>query len=239
MKGFVYLLEISVALILMIVVMGTLTSFKPKENWERPDLIGFGDNIVKVLNSDDILEILGRNLSKIQNKKPTNVDFGIKISGISKYNISVGCVQPQYLEYIKNLTKPLYFNGRWVNFSVEQFTIGASGIPPTYDAVIFVNYTDYTSQKNNITNYLNQGGIVIGINASYNNADFNYIFGLSQTGSGSGDFNFTTYEPSKDETQKYFMLGIHTVFSDIHRAAFHVHRFHIFGKNNISINMIT
>lgn len=205
MKGFVYLLEISIALILMITVMGTLSSFKSKENWERSDLVAIGNSIEKSLTNSDILDILNNNTSKIQNLKPPNIDFGIKISGISKTNISVGCIQ--YCDYVKNLTKPIYFNNRWVNFSVEQFTIDSTGIPSKYDAVIFVNYTDYTNQKNNITNYLNLGGVVIGINGTYSNTntDFNNIFGLSSNGSASGNFNFTTYNPSKDEIEKYFI----------------------------------
>jgi len=206
MKGFVYLLEISIALILMLVVMGTLSSFKTKENWERPDLISIGENMIRLLDEDDFLNILNNDTSKIQSLKPPNVDFGIKISGASKTNISIGCAQPtQYCDYIRNLTRNVYFNNRWVNFSVDQFTIDSSGIPSKYDAVVFVNYTGYTNQRDNITNYLNQGGVVIGVNRSYSNTDFYNIFGLSSVISGSGDFNFTDYNPSEDETEKYFI----------------------------------
>jgi hypothetical protein len=217
MKGFVYLLEISIALVLMIVVLGTLSSFESKENWERADLISIGNDMEKGLNSNDILDILNNNFTKIQKLKPPNVDFGVEISGISKTNISIGCVQS--CDYIKNLTKSLYFNGRWVNFSVGQFSIESLNyIPSYYDAVVFVNYTNYTNRKANITNYLNQGGVVIGINGTFSNTntDFNDIFGLSPTSSGNGDFNFTAYNPSTDEIEKYFIyLGFNINTSSV------------------------
>jgi hypothetical protein len=75
-----------------------------------------------------------------------------------------------------------------------------------YDAVVFVNYTGYTSKKSNITDYLNGGGMVLGINATRknNDTDFNYFFGLNPASQGSGNLNFTPYNPSKDEIEKYF-----------------------------------
>jgi len=206
MKGFIYLLEISVALILIVVVLGTLSSFKTKENWERADLITVGDNIVRTIRDSDIIEILNNNFTKIQSLLPPHIDFGLKVNGIPKSNITVGCAQSSICNSISTLLTNSFANGHWTNFSVEYFDI-ASGIPSYYDAVVFVNYTDYTNRKSNIIDYLNRGGVVIGVNATFNNnnADFNEIFGLSSTSSGSGIFNFTTYNPSIDEIEKYFL----------------------------------
>ncbi|OGI12211.1 hypothetical protein A3K64_02670 [Candidatus Micrarchaeota archaeon RBG_16_36_9] len=203
MKGFVYLLEISIALILMIAVIGTISSFKSKENWERSDLIGLGDNMMRVLDNKDFSEILKGNLTKISSIKPPNIDFGIKISGIPKDNITVGCIQP-FCGYVNLLFTPTYLNNRWVNFSVEEATGDPEWIMSYFDAVALVNNTTYSDPY--IKEYLKRGKTIIGINATYsnNNADFNGIFGLTPTSSGGGNFNFTTYNPLEDETQKYF-----------------------------------
>jgi len=217
MKGFIYLLEISIALILMLVVLGTISTFKSKENWERADLITTGNDVIKNLNYQNIVEFLNGNFTKIQSLIPPNVDFGLRITGVPKTNISVGCIDLASCNYVKGLLTPSYFNGRWVNFSVGQFDI-ASGIPSSYDAVVFVNYTGYTSRKSNITDYLNRGGVALGINATRNNnnTDFNDIFGLSPASQGSGNLNFTPYNPSKDEIEKYFFaIGFDVSATDV------------------------
>jgi len=206
MKGFIYLLEISVALILMLVVLGTISTYKTKESWERADLVTIGNNIGKTLKSEDIIEILNGNFSKIEDLVPPNVDFGLKVSYASKNNITVGCVE--YCNYINNLLTDSYVNGHWINFSVEYFDINTLNyIPSNFDAVVFVNYTEYSSRKSNITDYLSKGGVVIGINATFNtgDADFNDIFGLSAVGGGGGAFHFTPYNPSQEEIEKYFL----------------------------------
>jgi len=214
MKGFIYLLEISIALILMLVVLGTISSFQVKESWERADLVAVVDNIIKTLKNEDVLEILNGNLDKIKSLIPPNVDFGIKVYGIPKNNISVGCVQ--YCNFVDDLLTDSYVNNHWINFTVEQFDIDSLNyIPSHYDAVVLVNYIEYTIRKSNITDYLNKGGVVIGINATFNNndIDFNEIFGLNPTSPGSGNFHFTAYNPSEDEIEKYFLglgFGIKT-----------------------------
>jgi len=206
MKGFVYLLEISIALILIIIALGAISSSKVKESWERPDLIGTGDNIIKIIRNEDVNEILNGNVNIIESIKPGNMDYGIKVTGIPKRNISIGC-NLGYYDYVKSLLTPVYLNGRWINFTVEQFDISSKKyIPSYYDAVVFVNFTDYTNMKSNFTDYLSKGGVVIGINGTYsnNNADFNEIFGLNATPSYSGNFYFNQYNSKDDEIEKYF-----------------------------------
>lgn len=205
MKGFIYLLEISIALILMLVVLGTISTFKSKENWERADLITTGNDIAKSLNYQNILEFLNGNFTKIQSLIPPNVGFGLKISGIPKSNITVGCTSPSFCLYVSLIFTPTYLNNRWINFSVTNTTGGdPEWIKSYFDVITLVNYTAYSDP--NIKDFLNRGKTIIGINATYSNTnqDFNGIFGLSQTSSGGGNFNFTTYNPSEDETQKYF-----------------------------------
>ena len=51
------MLEISIALILILIVLGTVSSYEVKESWERTDLIGIGDNMLKLMRNEDILDI--------------------------------------------------------------------------------------------------------------------------------------------------------------------------------------
>lgn len=186
----------------MLAVLGTISTFKSKENWERADLITLGDNVMKSLSKEDVSEILNKDFSKIESLIPPNVNFGIKVSGIPKDNITVGCI-PSYCSYVNLLFTPTYLNNRWINFSVE-----ATGDPEWtmsyFDVITLVNFTTYSDPL--IKDYLKRGKTIIGINATYStsNLDFNEVFDLTSTTSGGGTFNFTTYNPSEDEIQKYF-----------------------------------
>jgi len=101
-----------------------------------------------------------------------------------------------------------YVNNRRVNFTVKYFDI-SNGIPSDYDAVVFVDYAGYSnpSVKSNITDYLNKGRVIIGINATINinDADFNEIFGLTSSTGTSSLLNFTYYNPNWDNIAKYFL----------------------------------
>lgn len=206
MKGFVYLLEISVALILILMVLGTVSFVQAKQNWERSDLISSGKNIITMMKYVNILKLLNNNSSEIDSLKPSNIDFGLMISGIPKSNITVGCVN--YCGYTSSLLTPSYVNNRWTNFTVSSFDI-TTGPIPSYDVVVLVNYTGFSTQKTKIQDYLNRGGIVVGINGTYSNSnqDFNDVFGLSSSGYASDYFHFSSYNPSIDNIEKYF-LGI-------------------------------
>ena len=78
------------------------------------------------------------------------------------------------------------------------------------DAVVLINFTDYSTYETIIDDYLKQGGIIIGINATYNgvNAEtssFNDIFGLTQTSSAGGTNSFSaSYNPETEDLEKYF-----------------------------------
>jgi len=217
MKGFIYLLEIAVAAILIVVVLGIFFAVQVKLNWERSDLIAAGNNMLNSLKQGGkIIDILNGDVTPIEHVSSVNINYGLKILGSPKSKIEVGCIDYSSCSYVNDLlTDNIYVNGRWINFTVEQFDITA-GIPDYYDAVVFVNYTGYSnpSVKSNITEYLKKGGVVIGINAtiSNTNADFNGIFNLTVGSGSSSTVNFTFYDPSRDEIAKYFLgLGFGTV----------------------------
>jgi hypothetical protein len=179
MRGFIYLLEIAVASILIVIVLSTFFSTKVKQNWETSDLVSSGNNMLNAIKySKNISNILNDNLSELDSIKPANVKYGLEIKGSPKSNITVGCID--HCSDISQILTSAYVNGRLITFNIEQFEMGSDGIPDYLDAVVFVNYTFYSAQKQNITNYLNKGGVVIGINAtSGNNPDFNEIFNLT------------------------------------------------------------
>jgi len=219
MKGFIYLIEIAVAAIIMTIVLSVFFSIRIKQDWEKPDLISAGNNLFNSVRNDNsfVFNVLEGNLSKVNLNIPANVKYGLKIIGSPKSNINIGC----YIncDYLKGLlgSPPIYggsvyVNGRWINFTVNPpFDINAGNIPPYFDAIVLINYTNYSDAtiKSRLNNYLNNGGVVIGINATFNNADngLNNTFNLTAVSASSQTINFTFYNTFVDDIAKYF-LGI-------------------------------
>jgi len=206
MKGFIYLLEIAIAAILMVVVLSVFFAIRVKQSWGVSDLVATGNNMLNYVsqNKSFFINILSENLTDIEKVKPTNINYGLNVRGSPKSNITVGCVDD--CNYIDNLLTDVYVNGRWIGFDVELFDI--SGYIPDYDAIVLVNFTDYAGQKNKINEYLDKGGVVIGINATFNtnDPDFNEIFGLEPSGGlGPKKYFFEPYNPLRDEIEKYFL----------------------------------
>jgi hypothetical protein len=209
MKGFIHLVEIAIATILVAVVLAALFSVRTKESWEVSDIIAIGNNMMNYISRDDsyFLNILNENLDMINKIKPAHIKYGLEVLGSPKSLILVGCVNPISCNYTTTLLDPIYINNRWINFSIENFNINMlSQIPYIYDAVIFVGYINYTLNKQKINDYLNRGGAVIGINATINNndQDFNDIFNLTHS-MGSGNLYFGPYDIYQNKVLKYFL----------------------------------
>jgi hypothetical protein len=181
MKGFVYLLEIAIAAILMVVVLSTFFAIRVKQEWSTADLIDSGNNILNYIsqNSSFFINILNENLTDIEKVKPANIDYGLNVKGSPKSNITVGC--PSQCIYVNSLLTDVYVNGRWIYFNVEPFDI-TGGIPDHLDAVVLIGYGDseYNNYRDEIEDYLNKGGTVIGINDAIDNNNFLDIFGLQE-----------------------------------------------------------
>ena len=206
MKGFVYLLEISIALLLLLAVLTTFHSFSSGEKWERAVLIEAGDNILKMVRNGDLYKIAEGDTIFLEDIIPKNMNYSFKIYGIPKSVIRVGCVRD--CDYLESVLTPALVNKRWVNFSVEYFDIESINyIPSYYDAVVLINYTNYVRRRNNITDYISKGGVVIALNAtkSTSNPSFNGIFDLKGSSASSSLLQFAPYNPSWDETEKYFL----------------------------------
>jgi hypothetical protein len=208
MKGFVYLLEIAIAAILMVVVLSTFFAIRVKQSWESSDLIDFGNNMLNYIKQNDssFVKILDRNFTEIEKIKLANIGYGMSVRGSPKSTIIVGYAQFEKLQYIESLLTDAYLNGRWISFDVQEFNI-EEGVPHFLDTIVLVNYTKYTTYKAQIMKYLNNGGVVVGINATYSdNQDFKDIFGLQNLGTSiSGNNYFTSYDPETEDIEKYFM----------------------------------
>lgn len=248
MKGFIYLIEIAVAAILMTVALSAFFAIKLQQSWSRPDLLVAGNDILNSIKYDKNypINVLNGNLSTLDMSKPVNIGYGLKIIGSPKSSINIGCYNS--CDYLKSLLNPpsgqqfgsIFVNNRWINFTINYFDIN-SGIPP-YDAIVLINYTNYSYDtiKNNITNYLNGGGAVIGINATLNNKDngLNNTFNLSAVTASSQNINFAFYDPSIDEIEKYFLgIGMDAYGNwNIWRTTFSIN---YWGSNQINITNIS
>lgn len=208
MKGFVYLLEIAVASILMVVVLSTFFAIRVKQDWDSSDLVGVGNNILNYIRQNDslFLNVLNEDFTQIEKIKPVNVGYGLRVMGSPKTNITVGCAQPALYDYINDMLTDAHLNGRSIDFHVETFDMN-EGVPEFMDALVLVNFTDYSTYRPAIESYLNSGGIVIGMNGTYDNSntDFNEIFGLADTSPATGTNRFEPYNPTTEDLELYFM----------------------------------
>lgn len=247
MKGFIYLIEIAIAAILMSVVLSVFFSIRLKQNWERADLITVGINIFNSAKNDKefIVKILNENLSIIDLNKPENINYNLKITGSPKSKIYIGCyVNCEYLKYLLSYDygSSVFLNNRWINFSIETFDIN-SEIPSYYDAIVLINYTGYSNNdiKNRINEYLKNGGVVIGINSTEStDQNFREIFNLTEIPPAASSFlNFSFYEPLKDNIAKYF-LGIGMdVYQDSSWYIWEERWYVQFGGNKINLTLAT
>jgi hypothetical protein len=218
MKGFIYLIEIAIAAIIMTVVLSVFFSIRIKQDWERAEIVSIGENILKSIKNDknSFLNILNENFTDIESSRPQNIMYGLRVLGSPKSNIFVGCTSR--CDYLDDLINPshnygtVFVNRRWINFTVDTFDI-KYGIPP-YDVVVLVNYTKYSNSTINsfIDDYLKGGGAIVGINATESSTDTNFNNTFNLTG-GSGPFsntlNFTFYNSSEDNIAKYFFgIGV-------------------------------
>lgn len=209
MKGFIYLIEIAIAAVLLTLILENLfVAQSVKLNWERSDLIGIGNNLFFVLKSSgDLQKILTDHnvLEDINKLKPPNIDYGLKISGTPSSNITVGCVQS--CDHLTEFLTPAYVNNRWINFTVITFDINAGEIPD-FDSVALIDYTGYSQNKDKINRYLAKGRTVLAIDGiNYDNPDFLSIFNLSSLGFCKKEdwLNFTKYSPEENKIPKYFL----------------------------------
>ncbi len=150
MKGFIYLLEISITAIMLTVVLFVFLGTDVKLSWGRPDLVEYSRSPMSFLeNPANVRDILNNNFTSLDKIILPEVDYGIRFVGTPKTNITVGCI-PDQCNYVKSLLTPAYVNGRWINFTTAifdpQFRVINSFSPNSNDAKAF--YGTVTSRRN-------------------------------------------------------------------------------------------
>jgi hypothetical protein len=208
----------------MTVVISVFFSIRIKQDWEHAEILDAGNNFLDSArnNNNFLINILNGNFIDVETNLPKNINYGLEVLGSPKSDILVGC--PLNCEYLKDILMrspnygAVFVNGRWINFTVDSFNIN-TGIP-YYDAVILVNYTNYSNPtiKSYINDYLKNGGVIIGINdtLSSSDSDFNNLYNLSSASGASSTVYFTSYNPSVDDISKYFLgIGMET-YSDFY-----------------------
>ncbi|MFQ6020732.1 MAG: hypothetical protein ACE5J4_01775 [Candidatus Aenigmatarchaeota archaeon] len=214
MKGFIYLVEIVVASILIAIVLGIFFSTQTiKLNWERSDLIAIGDNIFYVLkNSDKINNLINNDFNDIEKIRPPNVEYGLKIVGTPKNNIIVGCYNsPSVCNYLEEILTQSYLNGRWISFDVQSYDSIYDTSIDNFDSLIFVDQASLFSDssfRGYVKNFLDDGGVVIAINSINSNtpSEFLEFFNLTFSPSSAlSNLYFETYNPKEEKIEKYFL----------------------------------
>lgn len=206
-KGFIQIVEVALAAFLIIIALPAMFSgLNVKLSWERSDLISAGNNIFSSLRaSGNLTKILNETqqiIREIDKIRPANMKYSLLVEGTPKQRVLVGCVcDDSQTQYAKELLTPVFVNNRWLNFTVNKTDIDNLR---QYDVILFIDYADWTNQKQKIQNYLTGSGIVAVQKATSNSA-FMEIFNLTSAGGSASYQNFTKYLPQEDKIPKYFL----------------------------------
>jgi len=207
MKGFVHLIEVAIAGLILVTALGTFFSAQTTRlDWERPDLIEYGDNMINfVVSGENFRDVISENTTALNMSKPVNVDYTMRVIGTPANNITVGCFE--YCDQIRDMLSKPIINNRNISFDVEYFDIDTVSIIPDYDALVTLKYIDFdTNQK--IQDYIDNGGYVVGVTdiPTGQMSRLDETFDLI-SGNPNSNSIMLIYRPERDYISKYF-LGI-------------------------------
>lgn len=214
MKGFVYLIEVAVAGLVIAMTLATfLATTTNRTNWERPELIALGDSILwSVANSGYLNTVLSGDVSSITQIMPANVRWALHVSNTPKSNIKVGCYcSVTDFARVASMLQPVYLNGRLISFNVNQIDWPTADATD-YDVIVFTRSIAFDNDAS-IQNYLSaQKGVVALFNIDAATLDgMNQTFDLSSSSKSYSPLPFTSYTPINNTIAKYFFgLGIST-----------------------------
>ena len=155
MKGFMYLVEIAIATIIILVSMFTLLSMSSaKTNWERSALEEFHSAFY---STDNYKALSDKDAFNNSVKSP--FAYGLSVEGTPPQNISVGCISctDSQLEWLREILTPVWVNNRWINFSVSRSTLDDS-----FDVAVFIDKTNFDSDTA-VQDYLAKGRPLVAI----------------------------------------------------------------------------
>lgn len=215
MKGFVYVVEISFAIFIFAVSLWTaISSVDIKSPRDIHELTSTGLALTNILNTYDI-NILLNNTSFFVNEMdyfvPNNMYWGAEIKGAPKPVIEIGCANctGKDVLFLREILTPVYYNKRFVNFSVSYINFTSLDKAFQYDTLVFVNFTDFDNNAL-IQEYLKKGGKIIAITDITSNQELSKMddtFSLSklQGNPNANYFAFSDYLASYPYIQKYFI----------------------------------
>lgn len=213
-KGFVQVIEVAIAALLIVLVLPVFFGWlNVKQDWARHDLAASGTGIIRSLevggNMSQIFNNTQEVIREIEAIKPANVKYSIYAEGVPKPRILMACAcSDAQLSYAKSIFTPALFNGEIVNFTIEKIDLGAlPSIPGNYDVAVFINYadSDWTANRQKVSDYLKSGKGIIAIQPASSGADFMNTFNLSNAGGSASYQNFTSYIPAGTNIEKYFL----------------------------------
>ncbi len=203
-KGFLQIIEVGItALVIVLVIPGLFSAIDVKYQWDRPDLLRTGISVLSALersgNASKIMSEPQTVLRSIERIVPWNMRFGLGIKNSPKPYILVGCVcSPEDYENVRKMLTPAFYNGRWVNFTVNLTDPRSIGV---HDVALFVNYSGPWGLAE-IENYLKSGKGIVSVNDTLNpSQDFLDLFGLETVSGSNPQVSFRGY----DSVEKYFI----------------------------------
>ena len=170
MKGFIYLIEIAVAGILIAIILSSLLSAQEvKINWDRAELIETGNDIIHSLKSTNEFANIFNSTVDIDRLAPPYVNYTIKVYGIPMNNIKVGTNREAL---VKSYLNDIIINNRKISYDVVS--IDYDNIY-SFDVLVFVDEYN-TKYKNKLIDFSKEKGIV-GINFEENDFENFYYIG--------------------------------------------------------------
>jgi hypothetical protein len=201
MKGFLYLVEIIIAAVLIAIIFQSFFAAQNnKTDWARSDLIGIGNNVMDILGPDVIKTINETGTFEgIEDMKAANIRYTMKFSGVPKNTITVGTNDKSYVESI--LGTEAYINNRIIKFNVSSLIYNFE----TYDVIITTNTFDYSNQT---LKDFEKDKTVIGIGEKNDDENFRNFFNIIKGDPADVIMNFTEYN---DIAKYFFGIGFNVL----------------------------
>jgi len=215
MKGVVYLIEVSFAIfIFAFSIWVSLSTIDIKLHRDMHELISIAQGFSHILNSYDINMLIDNTTFFINMTDyiiPKNIYWGVEIEGVPKQIIELGCANctGKQVVFLRNILTPVYYNNRFVNFSVSRVNFTSLDKVLEFDTLIFINFTDFDN-NNLIQEYLKKGGKIIAItdittNTELENMDDTFSLSSSGVRRDVSYSKFKDYLISPPYIQKYFI----------------------------------
>ncbi len=213
-KGFVHFIEVSFAiLIFTISILASLSSVDIKTPYSSHELATTGLSILKTAENAGIMGKLFSSpeefKTEVEKLVPSNLYYGIDVEGSPKSLIKIGCANCSGRAYLilKKLLSPVYYNKRWVNFSVKVFDFTDVSQGEDFDTLVFINFTDFDSNAL-VQEYLSSGGKIVAITEIDAGAfpSMDETFSLLSAAGSASYANFSFY-PHESKIPKYFIAA--------------------------------